>query len=279
MEIHPVGIVRSPVCSRREMPVHGVTAEVEIYADYAPALAGIEHNSHLILMGWMHEADRSVLRAVARKVSSDLPLKGVFALRSPSRPNPVSVSVVRLLEIMQGRLLRLDHLDLIDGTPVVDIKPYQPGWDCVFSATGNDRTEKIRKMAPDDYRISLIREAVNYHGELCEGLAVGVRIAEASTRILETDLRSPDVSITVGSDPCITDSLIGITGATRGNTRLRHADTSAGADVFVIAGSGRTVTFRIRRRCSSYEEALACTETSLFDITVSRPAGTCVISR
>ncbi|WP_243670643.1 TrmO family methyltransferase, partial [Methanoculleus chikugoensis] len=136
----------------------------------------------------MHEAGRDVLRAVPpRKVSSDLPEKGVFSLRSPARPNPpLSVSVVRLRGIRDDRFLLLANVDVIDETPVIDIKPYQTGWDCVFSATGHDRTEKIRKMGgPGEYRAGLIREAVNYHGELCPpGVAVGgVRLAEAAMRI------------------------------------------------------------------------------------------------
>ncbi|CVK34129.1 tRNA (N6-threonylcarbamoyladenosine(37)-N6)-methyltransferase TrmO [Methanoculleus bourgensis] len=173
------------------MPVQGVEAEIEVFPDYAGALSGVEENSHLILICWLHEADRAVLKAVARKVSRDLPEKGVFSLRSPERPNPLSVSVVRLRGLREGRFLELENVDVIDGTPVVDIKPYQTGWDCVFSATGHDRTEKIEKMGPGEYREGLIREAVNYHGELCPGVAAAVRVAEAATRILRRDLRHP----------------------------------------------------------------------------------------
>jgi tRNA-Thr(GGU) m(6)t(6)A37 methyltransferase TsaA len=115
MELIPVGIVHSSIRSRSDMPVQGVDAGVEVFPGYAGALLGIEGNSHLILVCWLHEADRSVLRAVARKVSHDLPEKGVFSLRSPSRPNPLSISVVRLLGVREGRYLSLANVDLIDG--------------------------------------------------------------------------------------------------------------------------------------------------------------------
>lgn len=268
MELSPIGLVHSGIRSRSDMPVQGIEAEIEIYSRYAWGLSGIEENSHLILVCWMHEAGRDVLRAVARKVSGDLPEKGVFSLRSPARPNPLSVSVVRLCGVRDERFLALANVDLIDETPVIDIKPYQMGWDCVFSATGHDRTEKIQKMGPGEYRAGLIREAVNYHGELCPGVAVGVRIAEAATRILEHDLRHPRVSVAPGPEPCIADALIGITGASPGNRRL---GCSAG-DRYVLSCPGKEAVFLLRDVPESVDTILAAGEASLFDCAVrSRP--------
>ncbi|WP_300998778.1 tRNA (N6-threonylcarbamoyladenosine(37)-N6)-methyltransferase TrmO [Methanoculleus sp.] len=268
MELFPIGLVHSSIRSRSDMPIQGVDAEIEVFPDYAGALLGVEENSHLILVCWMHEADREVLKAVARKVSGDLPEKGVFSLRSPVRPNPLSVSVVRLRGVRDGRFLALANVDLIDGTPVIDLKPYQTGWDCVFSATGHDRTEKIRKMSPGEYRASLIREAVNYHGEFCPGVAVAVRIAEAATRVLERDLSVPQVSVALGADPCIADALIGITGARPGNRRLR----CRGGTRYVFAGPGVEAVFCLRIVPESADAILASGEASLFDYKArSRP--------
>lgn len=266
MELRAIGLVRSDVRSRSDMPVQGVEAEIEIYPEYLAALEGVEENSHLILICWLHEADREVLRAVARKISRDLPEKGVFSLRSPERPNPLSVSVVRLCGVRERRYLELANVDLIDGTPVIDLKPYQTGWDCVFSATGHDRTEKIRKMGPGEYREGLIREAVSYHGELCPGVAVGVRVVEAATRILKRDLRVPQVSVTLGSgsDPCIADALIGITGARLGNRRL----VCSGGDRYVFTGPGEEVVFCLRAVPETVDAVLASSEASLFDCEV-----------
>lgn len=264
MEISPIGLVHSSIRSRSDLPVQGVDAEIEIFSRYSGGLCGIEENSHLILICWMHEAGRDVLRAVARKVSGDLPEKGVFSLRSPVRPNPLSVSVVRLRDIRDERFLLLENVDVIDETPVIDIKPYQTGWDCVFSATGHDRTEKIRKMGPGEYRAGLIREAVNYHGELCPGVAVAVRMAEAATRTFEHDLRRPQVLVAPGSDPCITDALIGITGASPGNRRLG----SSGGDRCVLSCAGKEAIFLLKEVPESVDAILAAGEASLFDCTV-----------
>ena len=264
MELLPTGLVRSRIRSRSDMPVQGVDAEIEVFPEYAAALDGVEEYSHLILICWLHEAERGVLKAVARKVSSDLPEKGVFSLRSPVRPNPLSVSVVRLRGVREGRILELANVDLIDGTPVLDLKPYQTGWDCVFSATGHDRTEKIRKMEPAEYREGLIREAVNYHGELCPGVAVAVRVAEAATRILKCDLSMPQVSVTLGSDPCVADALIGITSARPGNRRLG----CSGGDCYVFAGPGEEAVFCLRQGLENVDAVLACSEASLFDCDV-----------
>lgn len=268
MELSPIGLVHSNIRSRSDMPLQGVSAEVEIFPEYVAGLEGVEDNSHLILVCWLHRADRSVLKAVARKISDDLPEKGVFSLRSPARPNPLSISVVRLFGVREGRYLLLEHLDLIDGTPVIDIKPYQPGWDCVFSATGHDRTEKIRRMEPRDYRSSLIREAVNYHGDLCRGVAIGVRIAEAATRILDCDLRHPGVVVAPGADPCILDALIGITGATPGNQRLRCPEGRR----YAVSSFEKEVVFRLLAAPQSVDDIFAAGETSLFECAVhNRP--------
>ena len=246
------------------MPVQGIEAEIEIFPDYAGALEGVEENSHLILICWLHEADRTILRAVARKVSRDLPEKGIFSLRSPERPNPISVSVVRLRGVREGLFLDLENVDVIDVTPVIDIKPYQTGWDCVFSATGHDRTEKIEKMGPGEYREGLIREAVNYHGELCPGVAVAVRVAEAATPILRRDLRHPQVVVTLGADPCIADALIGITGARPGNRRLR----CSGGDRYTFTCPGREAVFHIRAVPESVDAIFASSDAMLFDCEV-----------
>jgi tRNA-Thr(GGU) m(6)t(6)A37 methyltransferase TsaA len=201
------------------MPLQGVQGSIEIFPEFSAALDGVESNSHLVLLCWMHQGERNLLQARARKVAENLPLKGVFALRSPSRPNPISFSVVQLLRRSGDRFLDVGFLDLIDGTPVLDIKPYQPGWDSIFSATTHDQSEKIRKMGKDRYRQSLIREAVSYHGEWCSGAAAAVRLAETATSVFG-DLRNTRLWLDPDGDPCVADALIGITGARPGNGRL-----------------------------------------------------------
>ncbi|MDG6257789.1 MAG: tRNA (N6-threonylcarbamoyladenosine(37)-N6)-methyltransferase TrmO [Methanomicrobiaceae archaeon] len=245
LQLVPVGVIHSPIWSRKEMPALGVDGAIEIFPSFAEALKGIENHSHLLVIGWMHAADRSVRRAVPRKISPDLPEKGVFALRSPARPNPISVTVVELREVNEDRMLEVSFLDLIEGTPVLDLKPYQPGTDCVFSARSFDLSNKIGKIAPERYREDLSRAAVGYHGEYCPAVAVAVRMMIAATHSLGGDLRRPEIIVSLGPDPCMNDALIGITGARFGNGRLIIPDDWPGTSVYTISGPKITLEFSI----------------------------------
>ena len=93
---------------------------------YRPALWKIEGRKHLWVLCWFDRADRTVLRATPPGTSAE---KGVFAIRSPDRPNPVSLCMVDLLEVNDG-VLKVRGLDALDKTPVIDIKVYSPEIDC-----------------------------------------------------------------------------------------------------------------------------------------------------
>ena len=107
-------------------------ATLEIAAPYRPGLKGLAGTSHIIVLVWLHQAARDLI--VLRPGHVDAP-RGVFALRSPVRPNPIGVSVARVLAIdeAEGRVV-IDAIDFIDGTPLIDIKPYRPGIDAVPDA-------------------------------------------------------------------------------------------------------------------------------------------------
>ena len=265
--VRPVGIVHSPVHSRSEMPIQGTSGQIEVFPAYIDALDGIEKNSHLFILCWMHEADRNVYKAIPRKIRSDLPPKGVFSLRSPARPNPISLSVVGLVRVNDERFLDLTYLDMIDGTPVLDIKPYQSRWDCIFSAITGDRTKKIGILGPAIYQESLVREAVGYHGEFCPGVAVAVRMAMLATKLLGGDLRRDSIWFTLGSDPCINDAFIGITGARFGNKRLilpAFRPPDADNQTYALTGNGKTLIFRVNNPLPLQDIAMMGDEDPLF---------------
>ncbi len=130
--IRPIGTVRSALRSTAEAPkqgrLAGTEAEIVIDPAYAEALAGLaERTGRIIVLCWMHEADRGRLKVFPRG-QEDRPERGVFSTRSPHRPNPVSLHTVELLEV-RGNVLRVRGMDAVDGTPVVDIKPHSPGLD------------------------------------------------------------------------------------------------------------------------------------------------------
>lgn len=124
-ELRPVGVVRSALRRREDAPMQGAEgapdAWVELAEDVAEGLTGLASGQEVVLLTWLHEARRDVLKVHPRD-DPGRPLAGVFATRSPDRPNPLGLHRVRVLAI-SGRALRVGPLEAIDGTPVVDIKP------------------------------------------------------------------------------------------------------------------------------------------------------------
>ncbi len=129
-----IGRIRTPFKSRRDCPKNtaesDALATVEIDPRYAPALADIELFSHLILLYWMDEARRDLVRQVPAHLGRP---RGTFALRSPVRPNPIALAVVELIGV-DGANLTVRHIDCRDGTPLIDIKPYFATTDSVPDA-------------------------------------------------------------------------------------------------------------------------------------------------
>jgi tRNA-Thr(GGU) m(6)t(6)A37 methyltransferase TsaA len=123
--IKPIGVVRSELDSLEAAPRQGdegaPEAWLELTAMVAPGMAGIKAGDELIVLTWLHRARRDVLQVHPRG-EVERPLTGVFATRSPDRPNPVGLHRVSVLEVARQRL-RVAPIEAIDGTPVVDIKP------------------------------------------------------------------------------------------------------------------------------------------------------------
>lgn len=123
-ELVPIGYVRSPYHERKDAPRQGrlapVVSEIVILPEFQDGLFRLDEKKHLFVLCWFDRADRTRLRAIP---PHDPVERGVFATRSPDRPNPVSLSLVDLLRV-DGRVLTVRGLDALDGTPVIDIKPY-----------------------------------------------------------------------------------------------------------------------------------------------------------
>ena len=112
---------------------------IEVDPRYGEALTGVETCSHLLVLYWMHEARRDLVRQAPHHYNEP---RGTFALRSPVRPNPIAASVVKLLK-RDGDKLLVTGLDCLDGTPLIDIKPYFASTDAEPNATvGWHRTRK-----------------------------------------------------------------------------------------------------------------------------------------
>jgi tRNA-Thr(GGU) m(6)t(6)A37 methyltransferase TsaA len=132
MEINftPIGFIKNAVTATEKEDWPKITSEIIVNQDLKEALTGIDEFSHIIVIYWMHgipASERSV-RKVHPKRNQNLPLTGVFATRSPARPNPIGIATVKLLE-HRDNVLKVSGLDAINGTPVLDIKPHIPGSD------------------------------------------------------------------------------------------------------------------------------------------------------
>lgn len=125
MELRPVGRVHSPLKRRKDCPSQGnenaPPAEIEIFEEFLECLDGLEAGREILILTWLHLSERNRMKVHPRG-NPDVPLRGVFATRSPSRPNPVGLHRVTLTDI-EGCRLRVEPLEALDGTPVIDIKP------------------------------------------------------------------------------------------------------------------------------------------------------------
>ena len=124
-DIRPIGHVRSSLLARdgapRQADEGAPSAWLVIDPPVAPGLDGLAPGSEIVVVTWLHRADRQALSVHPRN-EIDRPAVGVFATRSPDRPNPIGLHTVRIVEIA-GRRIRVAHLEAIDGTPILDIKP------------------------------------------------------------------------------------------------------------------------------------------------------------
>lgn len=126
----PIGIIHTPFKELENMPIQpsgaaGIHGTVDLYHEFAEGLKDLDGFSHLILLYHFHES-RGHKLIVTPFLDSEP--RGVFATRAPKRPNPIGLSIVRLIRI-QGATLDIENVDILDGTPLLDIKPYVPEFD------------------------------------------------------------------------------------------------------------------------------------------------------
>jgi tRNA-Thr(GGU) m(6)t(6)A37 methyltransferase TsaA len=130
IEFKSIGIIHSPFREPEGMPIQptgaaGVKGTVELFEDFYPGLKDLDGFSHIILLYHFHRSHGFNLHVVPFMDSEP---RGLFATRAPKRPNPIGLSVVQLDKIEDG-LLHIQGVDVLDGTPLLDIKPYVPEFD------------------------------------------------------------------------------------------------------------------------------------------------------
>jgi tRNA-Thr(GGU) m(6)t(6)A37 methyltransferase TsaA len=201
LRLKPIGVVHSPYREPGGTPIQpafggGVRGEVEVFEEYADALDDLEGFEHIWLIFWLHRARPHRLKVVPYR---DTVERGVFATRAPSRPNPIGLSMVRLIG-REGNRLQIEGLDLLDGTPLLDIKPYIPKIDARAGSRAGwfDKILKAREVADGRFHQT---EAVRVKQDEVV-LRLGVRgCIETTARhvrqklvdeLMEAEARNPD---------------------------------------------------------------------------------------
>jgi tRNA-Thr(GGU) m(6)t(6)A37 methyltransferase TsaA len=129
--IRPIGVIHSPFREASGTPIQAALASdaegtVEIFPEFADGLRDVDRFTHLFLLYLFHRAGPTRLSCVPFLDDRE---RGVFATRAPCRPNPIGLTIVRLISL-EGRRIRVRELDVVDGTPLLDLKPYVPRFDC-----------------------------------------------------------------------------------------------------------------------------------------------------
>jgi tRNA-Thr(GGU) m(6)t(6)A37 methyltransferase TsaA len=127
--MHPIGVIHSPFTDKSQTPIQPSRSQaigrVELYPEFTEGLQDIEDFSHIILLYVFHRSEDYTLHV---KPFLDGELRGLFATRYPCRPNPIGLSIVRLLA-RHSNVLEIEGVDVLDGTPLLDLKPYVPEFD------------------------------------------------------------------------------------------------------------------------------------------------------
>lgn len=141
IKLKPIGVARN-----REGKHFGgwesVVSELVIEKDYQEALEGLKDYSHIIVIYWMHKAPQCELRHIPQGKVGIVPEVGIFACRCSQRPNPIGISTVKLISV-KDTTLTVQGLDVINNTPILDIKPYTPQYDAVSSVTVPEWVNKL----------------------------------------------------------------------------------------------------------------------------------------
>ena len=153
IELKPIGFVKTKAVGREVRDKSNVS-EIVLREDLAEALDGIEDFSHLFVIFWMHEISKEERRTmkVHPRGRGDMPLLGVFATRTPHRPNPLGLTLVELLGV-EGNVLTVRGLDAFDGTPILDIKPFDY-WDMAEDARVPDWWMRLEKERSEKREVS-----------------------------------------------------------------------------------------------------------------------------
>lgn len=238
------------------------SAQIIIKPEYAPALKNLEYNSHIWVICLYNPKDKEELQVKPRRVDHSLGLFGTLALRTPNHPNPLGLTLVRLIKI-EGNVVHVDKLDAFDGTPVIDIKPYYEH-DIILSPTMPD----IRHTNPEQREIALLELAINYHQDKCFGMALAIKMILA-VEALGIKTSDDSTVLNVKGGACLADNLQGLCRARLSNP-CRFTFTLSREVCVVWTDPTRTVTVTTKPDVPrTFDEVMAKSPNDLFILTTS----------
>lgn len=238
------------------------SAQLEIKPEYVPALRNLECNSHIWVLCLYDPKDKEKLLVKPRRVDHSLGLFGTLALRTPNHPNPIGLTLVRLIKI-EGNVVHVDKLDAFDGTPIIDIKPYYEQ-DIILSPV----MPNIRHTDPVQREIALLELAINYHQDKCFGMALAIKMimaVEARGIVINDDKTVLDVT----GGACLADNLQGLCRARLSNPPRFTFRLSKEVCV-VWKTAEKNLTFIAKTDIpKAFDEVMALSPEDLFEITES----------
>jgi tRNA-Thr(GGU) m(6)t(6)A37 methyltransferase TsaA len=144
IRVQPVGRVASQITKQTDDSWGAVVSRIEVLPPYQPGLKGLDQFSHVIVVTWLHEASFTPGKDLVRRPRGllSMPEVGIFSQRAKDRPNPIGLTAVPLVSVEPDGIC-VKGLDAIDGTPVLDIKPYYPAYDRVAGATVPEWVDRL----------------------------------------------------------------------------------------------------------------------------------------
>jgi len=125
--LKPIGVLHSEITRLEDVPTHwtrsNLEGDIEIFNEYSEGLKGIEELDYIVVLFFFHKSTKEY--SLIQKPPHDDRMRGVFSICSPFRPNPIGLSVLKLLNV-KDNILHVKNIDMVDGTPILDIKPYIP---------------------------------------------------------------------------------------------------------------------------------------------------------
>ena len=279
MELKPIGIIHTPYKTAGGAPFQGrsssETCEIEIFKEYEAGLKDVDRCTHLILLYWLDRADNHVLQT---HTPFDADVHGVFATRSPNRPNPIGFHVTELIE-RKGNVLRIKGVDALDKTPLIDIKPYSTKIDAIGDANigwfkkategdqidGTSYREDIEELLKKGDLRGLLKKTGELHGHFCSHSALGVKAAYLAMREFEiVNTGMEEIVAIVETNNCFSDGIQMVTGCSFGNNSLIYTDYGKTA-VTVAKRDGTAIRIALNpifeeSRAERYPEANALFE-------------------